>query len=198
MGGRAALVPCQNRFPTSTRYPLASASLAQFHVAILPMGEDVLSKVQCPDIDAALKADLSFVYVATRVVEFLPPDWERTSLSAVGGNVRSSMLEELNCTKEATNVEEFWEFSGAELPHERRHCPPDLLEPHGQKVSDDGAVALGVAPRQGSSRAHHGQPGASYCDGIERLDDIGNDHAMYTGSTLTSTPGTSWYSKTGR
>ena len=67
-------IPCQNRFPTLTRYPLASASIIQVHAATLPTGEDVLIKAQRPDIDAALKADLSFVYVATRVVKFLQPD----------------------------------------------------------------------------------------------------------------------------
>jgi len=60
--------------------------------------------------DASLKADLGFVYVAARVLEFLQPDWERTSLSAVAGDIRSSMMEETDFLKEATNTEEFREF----------------------------------------------------------------------------------------
>jgi len=104
------LGPLSKSFSYVDPVPLASASIAQVHTATLLTGEDVVIKVQRPDIDAALKADLSFVYVAARVVEFLQPDWERTSLSAVAGDVRSSMLEELDFTKEATNVEEFREF----------------------------------------------------------------------------------------
>jgi len=80
------------------------------HAAKLKTGEDVVVKVQRPGIDASLKADLSFVYVASRVLEFFQPDFERTSLSAIAGDIRGSMLEELDFTKEARNVEEFRDF----------------------------------------------------------------------------------------
>ena len=90
--------------------PLASASIAQVHRAKLRTGEDVVIKVQKPRIDESLKADLSFIYVASRILEFLQPDLERTSLSAIAGDIRSSMLQELDFLQEATNVEEFREF----------------------------------------------------------------------------------------
>jgi len=67
-------------------------------------------KVQKPQIDDLLKADLNFIYIASRVLEFLQPDFERTSLSAVAGDVKSSMLEELDFEKEANNIEEFRQF----------------------------------------------------------------------------------------
>jgi len=92
------------------RVPLASASIAQVHRATLKTGEAVVIKVQKPSIDESLRADLSFVYVASRVLEFLQPDFERTSLSAIAGDVRSSMLEELDFEKEAGNLEEFRAF----------------------------------------------------------------------------------------
>jgi aarF domain-containing kinase len=90
--------------------PLASASIAQVHAARLRTGEEVVIKVQKPGIDQSLKADLSFLYVAARVVEFLVPDWERTSLSLVAGDLRASMLEELDFLKEAANTIEFRRF----------------------------------------------------------------------------------------
>jgi len=99
--------------PLSTVYksidqtPLASASIAQVHAATLNTGEDVVIKVQKPRIDDSLKADLSFIYVASRVLEFIQPDFERTSLSGIAGDLKSSMLEELDFSKEATNMEEF-------------------------------------------------------------------------------------------
>jgi aarF domain-containing kinase len=94
--------------------PLASASIAQVHAAKLNTGEDVVVKVQKPRIDELLKADLNFIYIASRLLEFLQPDFERTSLSAVAGDIKSSMLEELDFEKEANNIEEFRDFLRAQ------------------------------------------------------------------------------------
>eukprot|EP00984_Skeletonema_dohrnii_P004248 scaffold1500_cov106-Skeletonema_dohrnii-CCMP3373.AAC.5 len=102
--------PIKNNFAFIDETPLASASIAQVHAAKLKTGEEVVIKVQKPQIDNLLKADLNFIYIASRVLEFLQPDFERTSLSAVAGDVKSSMLEELDFEKEAENIEEFREF----------------------------------------------------------------------------------------
>jgi len=104
------LGPIRTTFQFVDKAPLASASIAQVHSAKLKTGEDVVIKVQKPGIDASLKADLGFVYVAARVLEFLQPDWERTSLSAVAGDIRTSMMEETDFLKEAKNTEEFRDF----------------------------------------------------------------------------------------
>jgi aarF domain-containing kinase len=104
------LGPISKSFAYVDPKPLASASIAQVHVAKLRTGEDVVIKVQKPGIDASLKADLGFIYVASRVLEFLQPDWERTSLSGIASDIRSSMLEELDFEKEARNTEEFRRF----------------------------------------------------------------------------------------
>merc|ERR1711865_1282095 len=101
------LGPLNESFVYVDTKPLASASIAQVHAAKLNTGEDVVIKVQRPGIDASLKADLSFVLVASKILEFLQPDWERTSLSGVVGDIRSSMLEELDFQKEARNTIEF-------------------------------------------------------------------------------------------
>lgn len=104
------LGPISKNFAHVDERPLASASIAQVHAATLKTGQEVVIKVQKPGIDELLKADLNFIYVASRLLEFLQPDFERTSLSAVAGDVRSSMLEELDFEKEATNIEEFRDF----------------------------------------------------------------------------------------
>jgi aarF domain-containing kinase len=104
------LGPISKSFAYVDPKPLASASIAQVHVAKLRTGEDVVIKVQKPGIDECLKADLSFIYIASRVLEFLLPDWERTSLSAIAGDIRLSMLEELDFEKESRNTEEFRRF----------------------------------------------------------------------------------------
>ena len=103
--------PIGKTFSSVDETPLASASIAQVHAATLrSTGEQVVIKVQKPRIDESLKADLGFIYVASRVLEFLQPDWERTSLSAIAGDIRSSMLEELDFEKEAQNMVEFRRF----------------------------------------------------------------------------------------
>lgn len=102
--------PISKTFSYVDKTPLASASIAQVHAAKLKTGEEVVIKVQKPQIDNLLKADLNFIYIASRVLEFLQPDFERTSLSAVAFDVKSSMLEELDFEKEAENIKEFRAF----------------------------------------------------------------------------------------
>jgi len=104
------LGPISNIFATVDQKHLASASIAQVHRARLLSGEEVVLKVQKPGIDESLKTDLGFLYSAARILEFIQPDWERTSLAAVAGDLRGSMLEELDFIKEAKNTIEFRRF----------------------------------------------------------------------------------------
>lgn len=106
----AELGPISQTFSYVDERPLASASIAQVHAARLLTGEDVVIKVQKPGIDDCLQADLGFIYVTARVLEYLQPELERTSLSAVAGDIRGSMLEELDFEKEARNTIEFRRF----------------------------------------------------------------------------------------
>uniref|UniRef100_A0A0R0KZX1 ABC1 atypical kinase-like domain-containing protein n=1 Tax=Glycine max TaxID=3847 RepID=A0A0R0KZX1_SOYBN len=79
--------------------PVASASIPQVHGARLKGSwEDVVIKVLKPGIEDILVADLNFVYVVARILEFLSPEISRTSLS---------MLEEVDFYKEAANIEAF-------------------------------------------------------------------------------------------
>ena len=104
------LGPISKTFASVDQKPLASASIAQVHRARLLSGEDVVIKVQKPGIDESLKTDLGFLYSAARILEFIQPDWERTSLAGVAGDLRASMLEELDFNKEAKNTIEFRRF----------------------------------------------------------------------------------------
>ncbi|KAL8051093.1 hypothetical protein ABFX02_06G123000 [Erythranthe guttata] len=88
--------------------PLASASIAQVHGArIKGTREDVVIKVLKPGIEDILVADLNFVYVVVRILEFLSPELSRASLVAIVKDIRESMLEEVDFKKEAKNVESF-------------------------------------------------------------------------------------------
>ena len=142
----AELGPISKNFDFVDNKPLASASIAQVHAARLKTGEDVVIKVQKPGIDECLKADLGFIYVASRVLEFLQPDWERTSLSAITGDIRSSMLEELDFEKEARNTEEFRRFlaenkllNQAQAPKVRR---PAIYLATSMKAQNERTISL--------------------------------------------------------
>ncbi|KAG9149771.1 hypothetical protein Leryth_021854 [Lithospermum erythrorhizon] len=88
--------------------PIASASIAQVHGArVKGSQEDVVIKVLKPGIEDILVADLNFVYIAARILEFISPDLSRTSLVAIVKDIRESMLEEVDFNKEASNVESF-------------------------------------------------------------------------------------------
>jgi aarF domain-containing kinase len=71
-------------------------------------GRDVVIKVLKPGVDKILKTDLNFLYVAARLLEFLNPDIARsTSIVGIVADIRNSMLEETDFTKEAANIQAF-------------------------------------------------------------------------------------------
>lgn len=90
--------------------PLASASVAQVHRAKLCDGTEVVIKVRKPGVDANLKVDLGFLYVSSRLIEFVNPSLSRVSFSTIVGDLRESMLDELDFTREAQNLIQFREF----------------------------------------------------------------------------------------
>lgn len=88
--------------------PIASASIAQVHGATLRGSqEDVVIKVLKPGIEDVLVADLNFVYIVARILEFLNPELNRASLVGIVKDIKESMLEEVDFNKEAVNIESF-------------------------------------------------------------------------------------------
>ncbi|XP_043707141.1 uncharacterized aarF domain-containing protein kinase At5g05200, chloroplastic [Telopea speciosissima] len=88
--------------------PIASASIAQVHGAKLRGSEEsVVIKVLKPGIEDILVADLNFVYVVARILEFLNPELSRASLVGIVKDIKDSMLEEVDFKKEAVNIEAF-------------------------------------------------------------------------------------------
>lgn len=87
--------------------PIASASIAQVHSAVTKEGLDVVIKVQRPDIESALGADLNLLYLASKLFEVFVPGLNRSGLSDMIGMFQSSILEEIDFVQEARNIEEF-------------------------------------------------------------------------------------------
>eukprot|EP01035_Chromulina_nebulosa_P017636 gene17636-23214_t len=91
--------------------PLATASIAQVHKAILRQnGKQVVLKVRKPGVDTTLKADLSFLLIATKLAEFINPSLSRLSIVNIIGDLRLSMLDELDFRKETNNILNFRKF----------------------------------------------------------------------------------------
>jgi len=64
-------------------------------------------KVRKPDVESILKADLGFIYVTSKLIEFINPELSRVSLGDIVGDLRSSMLSELDFKVEAANLDSF-------------------------------------------------------------------------------------------
>lgn len=115
--------------------PLASASIAQVHAARLRGSQkEVVIKVLKPGVEDILTADLNFLYVTARVLEFLNPELARTSLVSILGDIRASMLEEVDFRKEALNIEAFRNYvdslglsNQATAPAVYRHCSTERV-----------------------------------------------------------------------
>ncbi|GJN09877.1 hypothetical protein PR202_ga27925 [Eleusine coracana subsp. coracana] len=104
--------------------------LGQVHGARLKSSQkDVVIKVLKPGIEDTLVADLNFIYVVARVLEFLNPELQRTSLVGIVKDIKESMLEEVDFRKEAANIEAFQRYieamgfdRQAKAPFVYRHC----------------------------------------------------------------------------
>eukprot|EP00419_Tripos_fusus_P050700 CAMPEP_0172836548 /NCGR_PEP_ID=MMETSP1075-20121228/26551_1 /TAXON_ID=2916 /ORGANISM="Ceratium fusus, Strain PA161109" /LENGTH=550 /DNA_ID=CAMNT_0013679783 /DNA_START=85 /DNA_END=1737 /DNA_ORIENTATION=+ len=102
--------PISEVFRNFDPVPLASASIAQVHPAVLLTGEDVVVKVQKPGVRSTLQADLGFLSIATKVLGFLNPQLKRSSFLDIVEEVRENMLRELDFLQELQNLETFRKF----------------------------------------------------------------------------------------
>ena len=88
-------------------YALASASIAQVHSAVLKGGEKVVLKVQRPNIETQIKADLSILkFILERGLEEFP-EFELFDPRGIFQEFEKSIIAELNFTKEAKNLKRF-------------------------------------------------------------------------------------------
>ncbi|EAZ98006.1 ABC1 kinase family protein [Marinobacter sp. ELB17] len=102
--------PVEEVFTDIDPVALASASIAQVHVARLINGEEVVIKVQKPGVRNILLTDLNFLYVSARILETLAPKLSWTSLSDIVDEIQRTMMEECDFIKEADNLEVFRQF----------------------------------------------------------------------------------------
>jgi predicted unusual protein kinase regulating ubiquinone biosynthesis (AarF/ABC1/UbiB family) len=132
--------------------PIASASLAQVHPAVLRSGERVAVKVQYPEIETLVRSDLSNLRVLFRAVGLLEREFD---LMPLVDELGTQMPLELNFVNEAHNSERishfFDERDDVYVPRvhweytTRRVLVTEFIE--GLKISDVTALqAAGVEP----------------------------------------------------
>lgn len=97
-------------FASIDKIPLASASIAQVHAAVLKNGDQVVLKVQKPDVATMIDTDLGVLYGASKLLEALTPSLKFASLAPIIDEIRLRMLAETDFIEEAQNIDEFQEF----------------------------------------------------------------------------------------
>ncbi len=84
--------------------PLASASVAQVHTAILHSGESVVVKVLRPDIESRIRSDIGLLYELARFAERFWADARRLRPVDVVAEFERTTLDELDLVREAANA----------------------------------------------------------------------------------------------
>ena len=91
-------------FLSFSEEPLASASVAQVHSAVLLTGEKAVVKVIRPGIDKTIKKDVALLFTIARAVEKLWSEGKRLHLVEVVAEYELSLADELDLRKEAANA----------------------------------------------------------------------------------------------
>lgn len=96
--------PPEVRFASFAQAPLAAASMAQVHRATLLSGEQVVVKVQRPDIDVTVRGDLKVIQEMVDTMEKRSPEMRNLGLSGMVAEFAASVTQELDYRIEAYNA----------------------------------------------------------------------------------------------
>ncbi|MCO4760073.1 MAG: AarF/ABC1/UbiB kinase family protein [Myxococcales bacterium] len=100
-------VPLETAFAHIDPTPLAAASIAQVHRARLQTGEEVVLKIQRPNLDETIRTDLELLrFVANQLEERVPEVRQFRPLAAVEEFARN-LKRETNFDNELNNIERF-------------------------------------------------------------------------------------------
>lgn len=96
--------PIASIFAEFDNKPLASASIAQVHSAILPDGEQVIVKVLRPDVEQRIRYDVALLYELARFAEKFWDEAKRLRPVEVVAEFEKTLLDELDLVREAANA----------------------------------------------------------------------------------------------
>jgi len=84
--------------------PLASASVAQVHAAVLHSGEQVVVKVLRPDVEKWIHSDIGLLYELAYFAEKFWEDAKRLHAKEIVAEFEKTLLDELDLVREAGNA----------------------------------------------------------------------------------------------
>jgi len=87
--------------------PIAAASIAQVHKAVLHDGQIVVVKVQRPKIKKIIEVDLEIMKDLAGLLENYDQEFKRMDIKGIVEEFEKSMLKELDFSFEASNMEKF-------------------------------------------------------------------------------------------
>jgi ubiquinone biosynthesis protein len=96
--------PVEQVFQAFEREPIASASVAQVHLARLPDGAEVAVKVLRPGIAAVIAGDLALLHTGATLIEWLWADGRRLRPHEVVNEFAKHLEVELDLLREASNA----------------------------------------------------------------------------------------------
>jgi ubiquinone biosynthesis protein len=96
--------PLKDVFRSFEDTPVASASVAQVHFAVLPDGRDVAVKILRPGITSVIAHDVALMKVAADLIEWLWEDGRRLKPKEVIGEFEKHLEDELDLMREAANA----------------------------------------------------------------------------------------------
>ena len=109
--------------------PLASASVAQVHAAVLADGRDVVVKAVRPNIEKTIRKDIALLYTLARLVKTYSEDGERLHPLEVVKDYESVIIEELNLQSEGANASLLrHNFANSQMLH-----VPEIYWPYSNK-----------------------------------------------------------------
>ena len=112
--------PISSTFASFDERPVASASIAQVHLAELKDGTKAAVKVKRPGIDRIIEADISVMYTVSRLIEKYLPSYRRYRPREVVAEFERVVHGELDMRVEGANIERFYNLfkgdPGVQIP----------------------------------------------------------------------------------
>jgi ubiquinone biosynthesis protein len=99
--------PVEELFAQVDPEPIASASLAQVHVAQLTSGEEVVVKIQRPNIDKTINLDLDIVYDLAQQAQQRTSLGSRYEVADLAEEFATALRTEMDFRREAWNADRF-------------------------------------------------------------------------------------------
>jgi ubiquinone biosynthesis protein len=96
--------PVEQLFRSFDEEPMASASIAQVHAAVLPDGSEVVVKVVRPGIEARIREDLELLESLAGLVRRYHPEGDRIRPNEVVAEFRRFILDEVDMQREGANA----------------------------------------------------------------------------------------------